>query len=270
VAPLTRLADLPASHPLLGFLVAGFLLLVLGLIVLTIGRRRRAPLASAAGTGRALLYALVYGLCSACFLRVVNDALDGRVQSPWLFALGDVMFITLALFVWVMLLAEDRPPSALGFRGAPAGRMVLLSIMALGAVALYAPGPWRAILAGVVPITADSLVFATLFAAAASAFPEETLFRGYLIATLEGRATRWARVALPALAFTAIRALRFDPVNDTAAEWLVYLAGVVFPLGLWWGLMRDLAGGSLWPGLISHFLLEFGRTLERASTGLPA
>jgi hypothetical protein len=90
------------------------------------------------------------------------------------------------------------------------------------------------------------------------------------MATLEGRATRWARVALPALAFTAIRALRFDPVNDTAAEWLVYLAGVVFPLGLWWGLMRDLAGGSLWPGLISHFLLEFGRTLERASTGLPA
>jgi membrane protease YdiL (CAAX protease family) len=267
LAPLTRFADIPASHPLLGYLVAGFALLVLGLVVLTIGRRRRAPLSSPASTGRALLYALVYGLCSACFMRVVGDALDGRVQSPWLFALGDVMFVTLGLFVWVMLLAEDRPNAALGFRGAPAGRMVLLSIMALGAVALYAPGPWRSLLSGQVRVTADSLVFATLFAAVASAFPEETLFRGYLMATLDGRATRWARVALPALAFTAVRALRFDPVNDTAVEWLVYLAGVVFPLGLWWGLMRDLAGGSLWPGLISHFLLEFGRTLERSSIG---
>jgi hypothetical protein len=40
---------------------------------------------------------------------------------------------------------------------------------------------------------------------------------------------------------------------------------MALPLGLWWGLMRDLAGGSIWPSLASHFLLEFGSTLASAS-----
>jgi membrane protease YdiL (CAAX protease family) len=46
---------------------------------------------------------------------------------------------------------------------------------------------------------------------------------------------------------------------------MVYIFGVVLPLGLWWGLMRELSGGSLWPSLISHFFMEFGITLAHSS-----
>jgi len=38
----------------------------------------------------------------------------------------------------------------------------------------------------------------------------------------------------------------------------------VLPLGVWWGLVRELSGGSLWPGLISHAALQF--VLALAST----
>ena len=47
---------------------------------------------------------------------------------------------------------------------------------------------------------------------------------------------------------------------------MVYIFGVVLPLGLWWGLMRDLAGGSLWPSLASHFFVAFGTTLASTSS----
>ena len=43
---------------------------------------------------------------------------------------------------------------------------------------------------------------------------------------------------------------------------MIYIFGVVLPLGLWWGLMRELAGGALVACLVSHFLLEFGATLS--------
>jgi hypothetical protein len=51
--------------------------------------------------------------------------------------------------------------------------------------------------------------------------------------------------------------------------WTFYIFGVVLPLGLWWGLMRELGGGALWPCLISHFLLEFGSTLAGTSPAFP-
>ena len=44
-----------------------------------------------------------------------------------------------------------------------------------------------------------------------------------------------------------------------------YVLGVALPLGMWWGLMRDLGGGSLWPSLVSHFVTEFGTALASAS-----
>jgi hypothetical protein len=64
--------------------------------------------------------------------------------------------------------------------------------------------------------------------------------------------------------------LRLLPgIGFGAGDWIVYVFGFVLPLGLWWGLMRELAGGSLWPCLASHFLLEFGATLAGASPALP-
>src|SRR6185369_10274480 len=117
-----------------------------------------------------------------------------------------------------------------------------------------------------VRLTADSLVFSFLYASVGSALPEELLFRGYLQGSLHGRANRWARLMLPALAFAVFRAARYLPGVDLSfGDWMKYVLGVALPLGMWWGLMRDLAGGSLWPSLASHFVTEFGTALASAS-----
>lgn len=263
---LSVLHSAPASEPLLGFLVAGFVLMVAGLATLTVRRGAHVPMQSEKATRRALSYAVVYGLCSACFSRVFAAALLGLDHSPWLLALGDVLFVTLSLLVWVMVVAEHHRLSEYGFRRVPAGRLLLLTLLGLGAAELYAVGPVARIASGTVTVSPDSLVFAILFAAFGSALPGEILFRGFLMGSLEGRASRWARLALPALVFTAVRSVRFLPgVDLPVASWLFYLFGQVLPLGLWWGLMRDLSGGSIWPGLISHLVLEFCTALASAS-----
>ncbi|HYM80340.1 MAG TPA: CPBP family intramembrane glutamic endopeptidase [Candidatus Limnocylindria bacterium] len=255
----------PDAQPLLGFLVAGFLLLVAGLAILT-ARRQSPPLRSAHGTRRALFYALVYALCSGCFARVVAPALLAREHSPWLLALGDVMFVTLGLFVWVMAIAEGHAWRDYGFRGGRPTRFALTLALGVGIAFFYSARRYAEVTAGIVTVTPDSLVFALVFAIVGSALPEELLFRGYLQGSLDPRTNRWARVVVPALAFTAMRSLRFLPgVDVPAASWLFHVVGISLPLGLWWGLMRDLAGGSLWPGLLSHFILEFGPALASAS-----
>ena len=256
------------AAPPLGWLVAGFVILALGLASLTVNRRR-GRLDSPQGTWRTVFYILVYGLCAGCFSRVLSGALLGSVRSPWLLALGDVISVTLALFVWVMVLAENRPLETIGFRGAAAGRLLLTLLMGVGATFYYAGGPWKALLVGHVNLNADTVVFAMLWAALGSALPEEILFRGYLAGSLDGRLERWSRVILPAVAFTVIRAVRYLPGPELQlSDWLYYVAGVVFPLGLWWGLMRDLARGSLWPSLVSHFLLEFVTVLAGTSPAI--
>jgi hypothetical protein len=50
---------------------------------------------------------------------------------------------------------------------------------------------------------------------------------------------------------------------------LFYIFGMVLALGRWWGLMRELAGGTLWPCLLSHVLLEFGTALADTSPTFP-
>jgi membrane protease YdiL (CAAX protease family) len=248
-------------------LLAGFALLAGGLAVLTPRRAPRPPLRSGAATRRALQYALVYGLCTACFARLVAPALLGSVRSPWLWALGDVLFVTLALFTWVLMLAEEVSPADVGLRGGPAGRVAIATLLGLALTAVYAFGPLGALAEGRVRPGQDALVFALLAAAAGSAIPEEVLFRGFLMGSLDGRMRRWARVAVPALAFTAVRAVRFLPGPDLALDdWLFHVFGTALPLGLWWGVVRDLARGSLWPSLISHFTLEFTTTLVSTTT----
>lgn len=250
---------------LLGWLLAGFLILVASLGVLT-QRKPRAPLESRHGTTRTLLYALAFGMVAGCFWRVIAPALLATDRNPLLLALGDVIFVTLGIFVWVMVIAENRPLGQVGFRGAPAGRFVLTMIMGLAAVVIYAYGPWKDLVDGRVRITPDTLVFSLLFASAGSALPAEILYRGYLMSSLNGRVSRWTRVLVPALVFTAFRSLRYAPMGGLSSlDWVYYVVGVVLPLGVWWGVMRDLAGGSLWPGLVSHFLIEFFTTLAGAS-----
>ena len=259
----------PPSEPLLGALVAGFVLLAVGLAVLTVRRHRR-PLQTPQATNRALLYAFVYGLCYANFARVIAGAILGRERSPWLLALADVIFVTLGLYVWVMVLAEGYRLRDFGFRSIPPARLALTGLMGLGAVAVYALGPYRALASGQVSVSQDVLVFAVLFAAIGSAMPEEMLFRGYLMSSLDGRTRLWVRIALPALLFAGVRSLRVAPgLGLGSPAWIFYVLGVVLPLGLWWGLMRELAGGAIWPCLASHFLLEFGPTVAGAPAGLP-
>jgi membrane protease YdiL (CAAX protease family) len=140
--------------------------------------------------------------------------------------------------------------------------MGLAFAMGIAAALFVGIEPWRMLLTGAVQPTTDRAVFALLFATVGSAIPEELIFRGYLQGSLGRRASRWARIALPALAFTAVRAVRFLPGPDLALDdWLFYVFGTVLPLGLWWGLMRDWAGGSIWPGLASHVLVALGPTL---------
>lgn len=254
-----------AGGPHLLQLVGGFITLALGLGWLT---RRRPDLAvdTPQGTRRALAFIAAYAACSVCFWRVLAAASLGKVHSLWLMALGDVIFVALGLFVWVMALAEGRPWRAYGFHMDGARRVVVTLV--LGAVAAFtlALPDYGLIASGHVRITADSFTFAALLAALGSALPEEILFRGYLQGSLHGRANRWARLMLPALAFAAFRALRYLPGSDLAPlDWGKYVLGVALPLGMWWGLMRDLAGGSLWPSLVSHFVVEFGSALAHAS-----
>lgn len=254
----------PSGEPLLGFLVAGFLLLVIGLAALTARRDQSHPMRSSYGVKRAALYAFVFLLVSWCFSRIVAPALLGEERSPWLFALGDVIFVTLGLFTWVMALAEGHSWHEYGFRGGRSMRFVVTIGLGIGVAILYASKSYARIGAGA-QVNPDSLVFATVFGAIGTAFPEEILFRGFMQGALEGRVNRWARLVLPALAFTALRATRFTPDEIGTSDWLFHVFGISLPLGLVWGLMRDLSGGSLWPSLISHFLLEFGNTLASAS-----
>jgi membrane protease YdiL (CAAX protease family) len=269
LALLTYASPAPVVEPQLGSLVAGFLLLVAGLAALTV-RRHRHPLPSASGTRRALSYAVVYALCSACFVRVISGALLGQERSPWLLALADVIFVTIGLYVWVMALAEGYPFADYGFRRIPAGRVMLTGLMGLGAVVVYALGPYRALFTHHIVLTADTLVFSVLYAGIGSALPDEMLFRGYLMSSLDGRVSRWARVAIPAIVYTVLQSAQYFTVQGLgSAERMFYIFGVVLPLGLWWGLMRELAGGSLWPCLASHFLLELGTTLAGTPPALP-
>ncbi len=256
----------PTGGPELRALVGGFGLLVVGLAALTLRRNRQESLRSPHATRRALAYALVYGLSAACFARLVSPALLGRVHSPWLYALGDVMFVTLALFVWVMVLAEDLRARDIGIRGAAPSRLLIATALGLAAAAVYAFGPLRSLAAHGVTHNPDALVFVLLASLVGSAMPEELLFRGFLMSTLDGRARRWARVVVPAFAFTLVRSARYLPGHDLPLDdWLFYVFGTVLPLGLWWGVLRDLAGGSIVPGLISHLALELTFTLAGAS-----
>lgn len=256
----------PSGGPELRALVGGFGLLVAGLATLTFRRNRKEPLRSPHATRRALAYALVYGLCAACFARLVSPALLGQVHSPWLYALGDVMFVTLSLFVWVMVLAEDLRPRDIGLRGAAPSRFLFATALGLGAAAVYAFAPLRHLAAHGITHNPDALVFVLLASLVGSAMPEELLFRGFLMSTLDGRARRWARVVVPAIAFTLVRATRYLPGQDLPLDdWLFYVFGTALPLGVWWGVLRDLAGGSIVPGMISHLALELSFTLASAS-----
>lgn len=260
--------DLPGPTTLTGSLAAGFAILVIGLAVLGL-RRAKHRLQSAAATRRALLYALVIGLSTASFAQVISPALLGE-RSPFLLALADVIFVTLALCVLVVILMEGHSAREIGYRPLRSGRLLLVGVMAIGAAAVYAFDAYAAIFRGAVPLDQDRLVFAALASTLGSALPEETLFRGYLMGSLDVRTRRWTRVMIAALAFTAFRGLRFAPTLGLGSPaWMIYVFGVVLPLGLWWGLMRELAGGAIWPSLASHVLLEFGVTLAGAHPALP-
>jgi membrane protease YdiL (CAAX protease family) len=262
---LNSFAATPAGGPLLHFLLGGFGALVVGLAVVT----RRRPIAALGADPhdlrRASGFAVAYILGASAFARVLDPALLGRERSPWLLALGDVLFVTCGLYAWVITLAERRPWSEYGFRWGPPGRMALA--LALGALvaALFVYPSFAEIAAGRVSLSADTVVYALGFAAFGSALPEELLFRGYLQGSLTS-SNRWLRIGVPALAFTLLRGFRFLPGQDLSLErWLLWVLGMVLPLGLWWGFLRDVSRGSLWPSLASNFLIQFGAALAASS-----
>jgi membrane protease YdiL (CAAX protease family) len=265
LAFLSAVVQPPSGEPRLQFLVAGFVVLVAGLATLT---RRRAELpidSDPQAVRRAIGFVTVFILVGTCFARVLSPALLGVERSPWLLALGDVLCVTLGLFAWVVSLAEGRSWSEYGFRGAPAERFLLAMALGLAVVALFSARHWAAVLSGDVTIGSDTVVFAIAFAAIGTALPEEMLFRGYLQGALAARSSRWVRLLVPAILFAVFRALRHLPGQDlTLEDWLRYVLGVAVPLALWWGFVRDVARGSLWPTFVSNLLLELGRVLAGA------
>ena len=260
---------MPPAEPHLPALLAGFAVLVAGLALLT----RRPPSGEIPTGGRNLRhasgYCAVYIAAWACFGRVLSPALAGHERSPWMLALGDVLFVTTGLFVWLIKLAERRSWADYGFRGAPAGRLLPTLIFGAGAAALFGMSSYLQVAAGHTRLTADALVYSLMYATVGVALPEEMLFRGYLQGSLERR-PRWVRIALPAIAFTVLRAVCLLPGVDLSPDrWLLYVLGVVLPLGLWWGLLRDLARGSLWPSFVSSFVIAFGHALAGAPPVYP-
>jgi membrane protease YdiL (CAAX protease family) len=263
---LSPIATPPPTHPLLGFLVGGFVILVAAIALLTARRGTPGPIATAESTRRALVVAALYGLFSSCFMRIITPALLGREHSPWLLALGDVLAVTVGLFAWSVLLVEPHRWRDYGLRPTTPARLALTLGLAGAAALLLSWRGYADVLHGHVRVTPDSLAFALFFSVLGSAFPEELLFRGWLQGSLEGRVNRWAQLVFPALAFTAVRSIRYLPGADlSVSDWLADIFGTVLPLGLWWGLMRDLAGGSIWPCIVSHTVLELGNALAGES-----
>ncbi|MFI5372302.1 MAG: type II CAAX prenyl endopeptidase Rce1 family protein [Candidatus Eisenbacteria bacterium] len=262
-------STVPPAEPHLPALLGGFVVLVAGLALLT----RRAP-SGEIGSGRrnirrAVGYCAVYILAWACFGQVLAPALSGSGRSPWLLALGDVLFVTTGLFVWLIKLAERRKWSEYGFRGAPAGRLLAALLFGAGAAGLYAAKSYIQVASGRVVVTGDSFVYALMYATVGVALPEEMLFRGYLQGSLESL-NRWTRIVVPALAYTLLCSVRHLPGAELRPDrWLLYVLGVALPLGLWWGLLRDIARGSLWPSLVSSFVIAFGRALAGAPPVFP-
>lgn len=262
-------STVPPTEPHLPALLAGFAVLVVGLALLT--RRPAAGEISSGGRNirRAAGFCAVYIVAWGCFGRVLSPALSGAERSPWLLALGDVLFVTTGLFVWLIKLAERRKWPEYGFRGSAAGRLLPALLFGAGAAGLFAARSYMQVASGHVVITSDTLVYALMYATVGVALPEEMLFRGYLQGSLD-HYNRWTRIVVPALAFTLLRSIRHLPgVDLTPDRWLLYVLGVALPLGLWWGLLRDIARGSLWPSLVSSFVIAFGRALSGAPPVFP-
>ncbi len=257
---------LPTAPPPLGFLLGGFAVLVVGLALLSRTRPEGLTLRSTAGFRRALGYAAVYALTSAFFARVTWPALAGVEHSPWLLALGDVLFATLGLFAWFLVLVEDLPARELGLHGCGGRRAVWAWSLCI-AMPLVASLPhYLQLLDGTKPFNMDAAVFGTLFAAGAASVPQEIIFRGYLQGALAERMSMVARVALQAVLYGVFHLGRFMPgVDMTWSGFLAQVFGLLIPAGLFWGAMRELAGGSLLPVIVSHFLLRVAEVWVNAT-----
>jgi membrane protease YdiL (CAAX protease family) len=256
----------PGTPPPLGFLLGAFALLVLGMAWLSRTRPADLTLRSPLALRRASSYALVFAVTSAFFARIVNPALTGAMHSPWLLALGDVIFAAMVLFAWLIVLVEDLPLRDLGLRWVGGRRALWAWVLCILTGVLASLPHYLALWSGRIPFNVDAAAFGALYALGGAALPQELIFRGYLQGALEGRMNLLPRVVTQAVLFAALHLGRIIPGVD--APWSVFFAqvfGLLLPAGIFWGAMRELAGGSIWPTLVSHFLLRFGEVWANAS-----
>jgi membrane protease YdiL (CAAX protease family) len=80
-------------------------------------------------------------------------------------------------------------------------------------------------------------------------FPEELLFRGYLVQTATGRVRVWAVIALSTLLFGSLHLLS-DSGSSTVTQRVLYL-GIPLGFGALATVLR-LATGSVWPAVAVH------------------
>ena len=256
----------PTTPPPLGFLLGGFTALVLGLAVLSRTRPPGLVVPSPVATRRAIGFALVFALTAACFSRIWRSALAGVDHSLWLFALGDVLFVTLGLFAWFLVLVEDIPTRVLGLHWS-GGRRALWAWLLCIAMPIVASLPhYLDLWSGRKPFSMDACVFGALYAAGATSVPQEILFRGYMQSSLSDRMSVVARIAFQAVVYALFHLGRLTPGVDMAwSQFFAQAFGLLLPAGLFWGAMRELGGGSILPLIVSHFLLRFGEVWNTAT-----
>jgi len=260
------------TPPMLGSLVGGFALLVVGLAALTMSpsRGRQDP---ARGTRRALSYAGVYGTLHGRVLPGPPAALLGNERSPWMLALGDVIFVTLrsspGSWCWPKASAD-----LYGLRRVQPGRLVLTMLMGLGAAAVYSLIPYARLLTGRTTRPRRHRV-RIAFCSAGLGVSGGNDLPGYLRGpSASGEPVAGSR----SRPWSSPPSARFDSGQKEA--WVArvdgYILGGLAP-GLWWGLMRELAGARFGPACSRTFcsssappLPEPRRHCPRIAETLPA
>ncbi|GAA0241786.1 hypothetical protein GCM10009539_28990 [Cryptosporangium japonicum] len=198
----------------------------------------------------ALLVAEVGGALTALPFGGASDGTRLIVSS------AGVAVIAFGLAVVLVRVVDRRPVAALGLRAGRSGRrwaavgLVVVAVAVAGATgpaALLGFTEPRSAGAGWSPETVLPLALVQAFVL--QAFPEELLFRGYLVSTATGRLGVRGVFLLSTLLFAALHIVSGSDAT-TFTERLLFL---LIPLGF--GALATvlrLASGSLWPAVAVH------------------
>ncbi len=201
---------------------------------------------------RALLtvLSLFAALAAGELAAVAFPPVAGRFVGP-----AAVAAAALGLAVLLIRRIDKRPVSALGLapdraavRGSVAGLVAVAVAVAVATglavvLGLTQPPPAEQRLSGTVVLVLLAQAFLL------QGFPEELLFRGYLVQTAQGRLPRWGVMTLSVLLFTVLHLLSSSGAQSVAQRLLFLLIPAGFALI---ATVLRLATGSVWPAVAVH------------------